>query len=58
MSLTWREALKQFNENRQNNNEGRYMIPKKGTPEYVQIKKLMGEDNDAQELKDKPVPRS
>ena len=58
MSLTWREALKQFNDNRLNNNEGRYMIPKKGTPEYGQMRTLMGEDNDAQELKDKPVPRS
>lgn len=34
----WNEALKKFNE--QNGNSG-YLIPKKGTKEYDQVKKLM-----------------
>ena len=52
MSLLWKDALKQFNDDRVKNKEGRYMIPKKGTPEYAAVRKLMGENPEtAQELK-------
>ena len=48
--LTWRDALKQFNDDRIKEG-GKYTIPKKGTPEYASVKRLMGEDIDAVELK-------
>ena len=52
MSLLWKDALKQFNDDRVKNKEGRYMIPKKGTPEYAAVRKLMGENPEpARELK-------
>ena len=51
MSMNWRDALKEFNENRKANNEGSYIIPKRGTPEYVRVRKLMGHEEDAQEIK-------
>ena len=60
MSLLWKDALKQFNDDRVKNKEGRYMIPKKGTPEYAAVRKLMGENPEpAQELKNNEpiVPR-
>ena len=40
MSLTWREALKKFNDERSAKDGGKYTIPKKGTPEYEQVKAL------------------
>ena len=40
MSLTWRDALKQFNDERKANGGGKYTIPKIGTPEYDQVKAL------------------
>ena len=40
MSLTWREALKKFNDERSANGGGKYTIPKKGTPEYALVKAL------------------
>ena len=40
MSLTWREALKKFNDERSSAGGGKYTIPKKGTPEYEQVKAL------------------
>ena len=40
MSLTWREALKKFNDERSANGGGNYTIPKIGTPEYAQVKAL------------------
>ena len=40
MSLTWREALKKFNDERSANGGGKYTIPKIGTPEYAQVKAL------------------
>ena len=40
MSLTWREALKKFNDERSANCGGKYTIPKIGTPEYAQVKAL------------------
>ena len=52
MSLLWKDALKQFNDDRVKKMEGRYMIPKKGTPEYAAVRKLMGENPEpARELK-------
>ena len=60
MSLLWKEALKQFNDERIKNGEGRYMIPKKGTPEYAKVRLLMGDVSDtARELKSNEpiVPR-
>ena len=51
MSLNWRDALKEFNEKRKANNEGSYIIPKRGSPEYVRVRKLMGHEEDAQEIK-------
>ena len=51
MSMNWRDALKEFNEKRKQNNEGSYIIPKRGTPEYVRVRKLMGHEEDAQEIK-------
>ena len=60
MSLLWKDALKQFNDDRVKNKEGRYMIPKKGTPEYAAVRKLMGKNPEpAQELKNNEpiVPR-
>ena len=61
--LSWRDALKQFNDDRIKEG-GKYTIPKKGTPEYASVRKLMGDDIDAVELKpnqtitgqDPPVP--
>ena len=40
MSLTWREALKKFNDERSAAGGGKYTIPKIGTPEYEQVKAL------------------
>ena len=48
--LSWRDALKQFNDDRIKEG-GKYSIPKKGTPEYASVKRLQGEDIDAVELK-------
>ena len=48
--LSWRDALKQFNDDRIKEG-GKYTIPKKGTPEYASVRKLMGDDIDAVELK-------
>ena len=48
--LSWRDALKQFNDDRIKEG-GKYSIPKKGTPEYATVRKLMGDDIDAVELK-------
>ena len=44
--LSWRDALKQFNDDRIKEG-GKYTIPKKGTPEYASVRKLMGDDIDA-----------
>ena len=44
--LSWRDALKQFNDDRTKQG-GKYTIPKKGTPEYASVRKLMGDDVDA-----------
>ena len=48
--LSWRDALKQFNDDRIKEG-GKYSIPKRGTPEYASIRKLMGDDMEAVELK-------
>ena len=48
--LSWRDALKQFNDDRIKEG-GKYSILKKGTPEYATVRKLMGDDIDAVELK-------
>ena len=48
--LSWRDALKQFNDNRIKDGE-KYIIPKRGTPEYASVRKMMGDDVDAVELK-------
>ena len=49
-NLSWRDALKQFNDKRIQEG-GKYTIPKKGTPEYASVRELMGEKSDAVELK-------
>ena len=49
-NLSWRDALKQFNDKRIQES-GKYTIPKKGTPEYASVRELMGEKSDAVELK-------
>ena len=62
--LSWRDALKQFNDDRIKEG-GKYTIPKKGSPEYASVRKLMCDDGDAIELKpnqtitgrDPPKPR-
>jgi len=38
MSKTWLQALKEFN-----NGKDKWTIPKKGTKDYLQVKKLMGQ---------------
>ena len=51
---------KQFNDERVINNEGRYMIPKKRTPEYAKVTMRVGDVSEtAQELKSNEpiVPR-
>ena len=50
-NLSWRDALKQFNDKRIQEG-GKYTIPKKGTPEYASVRELMGEkSSDAVPLK-------
>ena len=44
--LSWREALKQFNDDRIKEG-GKYSIPKKGTPEYASVRRLMGDNDNA-----------
>ena len=50
VNLSWRDALKEFNDKRIKDG-GKYTIPKKGTPEYASVRQLMGEKGDAVELK-------
>ena len=45
-NLSWRDALKQFNDKRVQEG-GKYTIPKKGTPEYASVRELMGDKSDA-----------
>ena len=45
-NLSWRDALKQFNDKRIQEG-GKYTIPKKGTPEYASVRELIGEKSDA-----------
>ncbi len=47
--MNWKDALKEFNEKRKQDNEGAYIIPKRGTPEYLRVRKLMGNDEDLRE---------
>ena len=47
--LSWRDALKQFNDDRIKEG-GKYSIPKKGTPEYASVRKLMGDDVDKRKM--------
>ena len=49
-NLSWRDALKQFNDKRAQEG-GKYTIPKKGTPEYASVRELMGEKSEAVPLK-------
>ncbi len=50
-NLSWRDALKEFNDKRTKEG-GKYTIPKRGTPEYAQVRELMGEKiTDAAPLK-------
>ena len=52
--LSWNQALKDFNERRKAEG-GKYMIPKKGSEEYMSVRKLMG-DTDAKPMESsKPV---
>ena len=44
--LSWRDALKQFNDDRIKEG-GKYSIPKKGTPEYASVRRLMGDNDNA-----------
>ena len=41
-NLSWRDALKEFNDKRTKDG-GTYSIPNRGTPEYAQVRELMGE---------------
>ena len=51
-NLSWRDALKEFNDKRTKDG-GKYTIPKRGTPEYGQVRELMGEKiTDAVPLKE------
>ena len=54
MSLTWREALKKFNDERSANGGGKYTIPKKGTPEYEKVKALQNAPLEKNILANKP----
>ena len=47
--MNWKDALKEFNEKRKQNKEGAYIIPKRGTPEYMRVRKLMDNDEDLPE---------
>jgi len=38
--MTWKEALKKWNELRSNKGTGAYCMPRKGTKEYNQVKKI------------------
>jgi len=40
--LSWNQALKDFNEKRKAEG-GKYIIPKKGSEEYIAVRKLMGD---------------
>ena len=58
MSLTWRDALKQFNDERKANGGGKYTIPKIGTPEYDQVKALQNAPLKQNIVKSEPRSKS
>ena len=41
MSLSWKDALKQFNDERKAKGEGKYIIPTVGTPEHDKVRGYM-----------------
>ena len=61
MSLTWREALKKFNDERSSAGGGKYTIPKKGIPEYEKVKALQNaplqKNITAERSKSKTLPK-
>ena len=52
--LSWTQALKDFNEKRKAEG-GKYMIPKKGSEEYMAVRKLMGDTGATPMESSKPV---
>ena len=49
--LTWHQALKNFNDTRKADG-GKCTIPKKGSDDYIAVRKLMGDDT-AQPMRQK-----
>ncbi len=58
MSLNWGEALKKFNDERRANGGGKYTIPKRGTPEYDQVKALQNAPLQENAVKSEPKSKS
>ena len=52
--LSWNQALKDFNEKRKAEG-GKYIIPKKGSEEYMTVRKLMGDTGATPMESSKPV---
>ena len=52
--LSWNQALKDFNEKRKAEG-GKYIIPKKGSEEYMAVRKLMGDTGATPMESSKPV---
>ena len=53
-NLNWQQALKELN-NRRKEEGGKHIIPKKGSEEYVAVRKLMGDTDAKPMVPDQPV---
>ena len=53
-NLNWQQALKEFNSRRKEEG-GKHIIPKKGSEEYVAVRKLMGDTDAKPMVPDQPV---
>ena len=53
-NLNWQQALKEFNSRRKEEG-GKHIIPKKGSEEYVAVRKLMGDIDAKPMVPDQPV---
>ena len=53
-NLNWQQALKEFNSRRKEEG-GKHIIPKKGTEDYVAVRKLMGDTDAKSMVPDQPV---
>ena len=53
-NLNWQQALKEFNSRRKEEG-GKHIIPKKGTEDYVAVRKLMGDTDAKPMVPDQPV---